>query len=275
MKTLTEAFELTGTYDPSEALDFVGPEGFVHGWIYVGGPGLPKDHPFTKGDRFIGNHPTMGTVEGRITHVRSGGNITGKVTSGEHQGEIARIHRSQITHAAKASEVSVPETKTLPAVKPQIRSAVGKRQSEMSLGDQRTSTFRPGQRIRAYHPVYGNIEATVTRAPEGRSVVATVHTSNGDVPGVRINHSEIARSSSRRPSAGGLRTGSVPESPLVSQLKSLSSSWQSFGDYANARKTASGRIQVKIGAFYRTYPNVLTAAQAIRTGAHTEQGRAV
>lgn len=86
-----------------EPLDFVGPEGYSHGWVYHGGPGLPKIAPGTK----VRFPQSSGTHEGKVTEV-SGQHLHVHVTKGEKAGQDVRIHSGLVTHTYSGGGTKTP-----------------------------------------------------------------------------------------------------------------------------------------------------------------------
>lgn len=76
-----------------EALEFVGPKGYEHGWKYVGGPGLPKIAAGAK----IRFPQSSGVHEGKVTEV-SGQHLHVHVTKGAKAGQDIRVHSGMVTH---------------------------------------------------------------------------------------------------------------------------------------------------------------------------------
>jgi len=74
-------------------LEFVGPKGYEHGWIYVGGKGLPSVKP--------GEHVRVdqmaGKQEGQIVS-RTGDRISVKVRKGTQAGKTINVHAGMVSH---------------------------------------------------------------------------------------------------------------------------------------------------------------------------------
>lgn len=98
--TMREALELArqGGYlyedlHGMRVLEFVGPKGYEHGWIYVGGKGLPSVKP--------GEHVRVdqmaGKQEGQIVS-RTGDRISVKVRKGTQAGKTINVHAGMVSH---------------------------------------------------------------------------------------------------------------------------------------------------------------------------------
>jgi hypothetical protein len=253
-------------------------------WTHLGTAGLPGNHTYKPGDRFIGTHPTMGTVEGRITRIRSGGNVSGKVTSGEHAGERVNIHRAHITHIARGGgESGAPSPRPARAART-VREAKPGRLSQAErkaarVGSEPSGTpYRVNQRVRTHHAVYGNTESTITAVHKNGSVVATVHHSSGDVPNVAFRQEELGRLNPRRPSATrttiAMRPPSGLEAGMYRALTSLRENhrtgWHEIAGTLGKVKFVPGgdRWLVQFGPAVARYPSTETAANALINRRH-------
>jgi hypothetical protein len=76
-----------------EAIEFTGPKGYSHGWIYHGGPGLPKIAAGSK----VRFPQSSGVHEGTVLS-KDGEHLNVAVTKGAKSGQTIRIHAGMVSH---------------------------------------------------------------------------------------------------------------------------------------------------------------------------------